>query len=233
MTATVDTLRQLHHLHRQLADLRERLDRGPRQIKAHQGNVMKLETALAEAKQATMDARMTADRKQLQLKTGETKISDLQNKLNTCTTNREYQTLVEQIAADSMANSVHEDEILESLEKIEQLQAEIAASETRLRQGIDELAKTRQAVAAQAELIRGDIARVESELAVVEEQLPIDMRSEYDRIVSTRGDESMAAVEGDCCIGCHTQITPNMINTLMLGQIVTCRACGRMLYLSE
>ena len=59
---------------------------------------------------------MAVDKKQLQLKTGEDKVKDLRYKLNASTSNREYQALLEQIAADEMANSVLADEILEGLD---------------------------------------------------------------------------------------------------------------------
>ena len=75
---------------------------------------------------------MAADQKQLQLKAGEEKIKDLKRKLNAAASNREYQILKEQIAADEMANSVLEDEILEALEKIDQFQAKIAEAEAAL-----------------------------------------------------------------------------------------------------
>ena len=43
MTISADVLRELHRIHRQLADLRERLDRGPRQIRAREANVTQSE----------------------------------------------------------------------------------------------------------------------------------------------------------------------------------------------
>ena len=56
---------------------------------------------------------MTGDRKQLDLKASELRIADWKVKLNTCSSNKEYQTMNEQIAAAEMAGSVLADEILE------------------------------------------------------------------------------------------------------------------------
>ena len=41
-------LRILHRIHRQLTDLRERLDRGPRQVRAAETNVQHREETLAK-----------------------------------------------------------------------------------------------------------------------------------------------------------------------------------------
>ena len=121
MPATTNVLRDLHRLHQQLGDVRERLERGPKQIKAREANVVRLEAELLQAKADARAARAGSDQKQLLLKSGETKIADLKTKLNQANSNREFQALKDQIAADTMANSVFADEILEAMEKIDEL----------------------------------------------------------------------------------------------------------------
>ena len=88
MSLTAAALRELHRLHQQLADLRERIERGPKQVRMRQANVTQAEEKLAHAHAEVKTARMSADQKQLQLKTGESKIADLKSKLNAAQTNR-------------------------------------------------------------------------------------------------------------------------------------------------
>lgn len=233
MSTSVGVLRTLHQLHCELAERQDRLQRGPQRIKAAQSNVANLEKAYSEQHEKTTAARVAADQKQLQLKTGETKILELRNKLNSCNTNREYQALLQQIAADEMANSVLEDEILEALEKIEQLQVSVGQAQERVDQGKAELAKAEQQVAASAESLKADIQRLKQELAASEKQLPADLRPDYDRMVKARGADGMAPVENDCCSGCYQQITPNLLSKLMMAQVVSCTSCARLLYLPE
>ena len=123
MTFTAASLRELHRIHRQLSDLRERLERGPKQIKARQANAAAAEEKLAKTHADSKAARVAVDQKQLLLRSGEAKIFDLKNKLNACHTNREYQALRDQILADEMANSVLSDEILEAMEAQRSVQA--------------------------------------------------------------------------------------------------------------
>ena len=47
MNVTAALLRDLHRLHRQLADLRERHDRGPKHFRSREANVHRLEDELA------------------------------------------------------------------------------------------------------------------------------------------------------------------------------------------
>ena len=233
MAVTTAPLRDLHRIHRQLSDLRERVARGPKQIKARETNVARLDEEANVARAQAKGGRVAADQKQLLLKTGENKIEDLRRKLNACSTNREYQALLEQIAADEMTNSVLADEILESLEKVDEFQRLIAAAEDRLSKAREELNKNRHAVQEQQALLEADVVRLEAELKESEVGLPSEIRDAYDRVVKSKGSDAMAAVEGESCGGCCSNLTPNTMNALAMGRIVFCQSCGRLLYLTE
>jgi uncharacterized protein len=233
MSSTAGVLRELHRIHRQLSDLRERLDRGPKQIKARQATVARLEEELAQAKAESKAARVSADQKQLLLKSGEGKIRELKVKLNAANSNREYQALKDQIAADEMANSVLADEILEALEKIDGFAGTISGAEQNLAKGREELAKTEGQVRQQHDLLIGDVQRLEDELKKVEAGLPSDIREVYQRVVKSKGSDAMAQVEGETCGGCYHHLTANIFSSLLMGRVVCCQSCGRMLYLPE
>ncbi|MBS0208600.1 MAG: phospholipase [Planctomycetes bacterium] len=226
-------LRQLHRIHRQLGDLRDRLERGPRMLKAREANVAKAEAELNQIKSDQKAARMAVDQKQLQLKSGESKLADLRTKLNTANSNREYQAFRDQIAADEMAGSVLSDEILEGMEKLETFKKQVAESEQRLALVQQEHSKAQKQVQEQSGLIAGDVTRLETELRPVEKQLPPEALEFYLRVVNAKGFEAMAEVEGDSCGGCFQHITPNMQNSLALDKVVQCQTCGRLLYLPE
>ena len=91
MTVPATALRELHRIHRQIADLRGRLERGPKQIRAGEAVVKQLEQEVEQAKHTLTRTRVAADEKQLQLKQREDRIKGLQLKLNECGNNREYQ----------------------------------------------------------------------------------------------------------------------------------------------
>lgn len=225
--------RDLHRIHVQLRDLNERLERGPRQVKAHESNVARCEAELAQVRADTKAARVSTDQKQLLLKSAEVKIADLRNKLNQASSNREYQALLDQIAADEMASSVLADEILEALEKLDEFETRIAEAVQVVARAKEELAKVQHQVRDQQGLIEGDLRRLQSELQSAEHQLPADVRDVYQRMVKSKGSEAMAVVEGENCSGCHQTLTPNLLNSLLMDKIVVCQSCGRLLYLPE
>ena len=226
-------LRVLHRIHRQLTDLRERLDRGPRQIRAAETHVQHCENELAKTKAEAKAMRIEADKKQLQLKSNEGKVKDLRSKLNAVTNNREYQLLLEQISADEMAKSVLADEILEALEKIDAFQANIAEAEAALAAAQQKAAEVRGEVAKIEPALKTDIARLEAELRQSEATLPKEIHDLYPRIVRQKGEDALAIIENQYCGGCNQQIPLNYCNMVMLGQPVACKTCGRLLYLPE
>ncbi|MCE9548213.1 MAG: phospholipase [Planctomycetia bacterium] len=230
MSISAAGMQDLHRIHQQLTDLRERLAAGPKQITNRQINVTRLEAELAKAKDEHKAARVSADQKQLLLKAGEQKIRDRRTQLNQCNTNREYQTMVEQIAGDEMTNSVLEDEILEALDKIERAQQGVALAEGNIVKAKAELVKATEAVRATEDSLKTDVHRLEGELAEREKTLPADFLEVYARLVKARGEDALAKVDGDCCGGCYQQLTPNVINQILMERIIVCAGCGRLLY---
>ncbi|MFV2068788.1 MAG: zinc ribbon domain-containing protein [Pirellulales bacterium] len=233
MAVTGDVLRTLHRIHMQLSDLRRRLERGPKQIAARNRNVQELEASLEKAREDAKQARVAVDSKQLDLKASENKVLDWKARLNACNTNKEYQTLLDQIAAAEMAGSVLSDEILEALETIDELDGVARLAKEQLEKTCLELQRMEKEVAEASVEIRADIGRLEAELAAAEAALPSDCQSDYRRVVRAKGSEALASVDGEFCGGCYQQITANMQNRVVLGQAVFCNSCGRLLYLAE
>lgn len=233
MAVTTAVLRELHRIHGQLSDLNNRLTRGPRQIKAREGQVAGKQTALAEVQESVKQTKIASDKKQLDLKSSEMKIEDLKTKLNGCSSNKEYQALLEQISASEMAGSVLADEILEALEKIDQLELQVAEVKKMLELANKELVKCQDIVASESERIRADIERLEGELKMAEQGLPADLKDEYRRVIRGKGVDGMAEAEGRVCQGCGFQITLNMQNDLLLSKPIFCKSCGCLLYISE
>ncbi|HUT11072.1 MAG TPA: phospholipase [Thermoguttaceae bacterium] len=228
-----NALRTLHRIHRQLSDLRERLARGPKQMRACEANVAYQEGQFAKVREETRAIRMATDAKQVQLFGGENKIKELKIKLNAASSNREYQVLQDQIAAQEMTNSVLADEILEGLERIDECKEKVAEAEANVAKAREKSEKVHAEVQEQEPLIRGDLERLEAELKQCEANLPADVQELYQRVVRQRGEDAMAEIENGYCGGCHQNVPLNVQTDIMLDRPKFCKTCGRMLYLPE
>ncbi len=230
---SAELLRKLHRLHRQINDLQGQLDRGPRQAKAGAAAVVQCEQALLDAKENLKLARLAADEKQLQLKSREQRVSDTQAKLNTASSNREFDALKEQIAADKQANEVLSDEIFESLEQLDVLEAEVTKKERELVQRGEDQASLEQQITERTGRLTPELERVQAELSEAEAELPEAMRQEYRRIIAARGEDGLAPVDGESCGGCYQTLSPQVMNQLYLSNYVVCASCGAWIYLPE
>jgi uncharacterized protein len=233
MAVNAEALRELHRIHRQFADLRDRFERGPKQVAARETNLVRMGEELAKIQAETKAARVRSDQKQLLLKTSEDKISSLKSKLNTASSNREYQAFKDQIAADEMAGSVLADEILESLEKIDEYGKMIVEAQKKIAVAKEESAKVQETVRQESAQLEGEIKRLEGLLKEAESKLPEDFQEAYYRVVKSKGADAMAEVQNGFCGGCYQQLTPNNIAELSMARAIFCKNCGRVIYLPE
>jgi predicted nucleic acid-binding Zn-ribbon protein len=233
MSVSASALAELHRIHKQLGDLRERKERGPRQIKAREANLAKQNEELQRLQGEQKAAKIRSDQKNLLLRSSEQKIEDLKVKLNQASSNREYQALKDQIAADQMAGSVLADEILEAMEKVDELAAHIAEQQKNIEAAKAEVAKAATAVRDQAGMLDSEIARLEGELKAAESNLPGEFLDTYKRLVKGKGEDAMAEAQGDFCGGCYQQLTPNNLSELQMSRAIVCRNCGRLVYKAE
>ncbi|MEW4455887.1 phospholipase [Bremerella sp. JC817] len=228
-----EVLQELHRIHRQLSDLRSRLARCPIRITAAENRVVAAEQVVVDVKESIKNTKMTADRKQLQLRESESKIGVIEGKLNAANTNEEFQIFKEQIAAAQMANSVMSDEILEALEKVDQLEVKLTEADKGVLNAKEDLAKIQNEVNQQRGVMETELARVLEILEGVEKDVPPDIRQDYKRVVKARGEEALASVVNNYCTQCNVQLRIQTVSDLKLGRPVFCSSCGALLYLID
>ena len=233
MEVDYSLLRTIHRILKQKTDLGERLEKGPRQVTIAENAERKFEEELTAVKETKTKTQMAADEKQLQLTEREGRIEELKGRLNAADSNREYQLLKDQIAADEQANLVLSDEILELLERLDTLEANVTTAEENLSSSKQETEKVRDRVNAEIESLKNDLQSVLDELTDSEAKLKGDYASEYRRQVSVRGEDALSETDMETCGQCYTRITTQMMNELLLKQPVFCKSCGSLLYISE
>ncbi len=233
MSVSDAVVRVLHHKLTLIAEFESQIKRSPRLIEAAQKQLDLAKQELQNCLDTIKRRRMDADKQQLQQREREAKLLDLEGKMNGAKNNREYQTLKEQIAADMQANSVLTDEIFETLEEIDTLQASTGFLQERVKLATEDCAKTASTVEAKLVTLHEELAKAKEELASVEAELSDDFLGDYKRLVASRGEDGLSPLDGRSCGGCNTQVTPRVLDRLRMGQPSLCPSCGRMLYRPE
>lgn len=233
MSVDYGLLRTLHRMLRQLTDISERMEKGPRKVRIVDANEKSFAKALEEAKAALLELRKASNAKQMQLAEREAKIEDMKLKLNACDSNKEFQLLKDRIAADLQANSVLQDEILEQLERIDVLAEDASNADANHKKSKAESARIRGEVELEHKALVAEQARITTELAEKEKLIPTDLTIQYRRLVTGKGEDALGVTNSETCGNCNQTLTAQTASDLMMQHPVFCKGCGCWMYLPE
>jgi uncharacterized protein len=148
----------------------------------------------------------------------------------TVTNQREMQSLEAEIAATERRVTEHEDELIEVLEKVEELEGRVRGLEADIgaeQQRVESLTVDRD------EAAKGLLAELGELKATRERQaagLPADLLQRYDDLAARLGGTGVGQLEGNACTACRIDLSMADVNDLLTGSpLATCPQCSRLL----
>jgi predicted nucleic acid-binding Zn-ribbon protein len=239
-SATADNLRELHQLHQRARALRDRLASGPKTLAAREAALANRQAALETSRKALQEARVQLKKNEHSVQGWNTKIDDLKLKQSLAKKNDEYKAIQNQIAIDKNAIEKLEVEMLEEMERIDELVKKLASDEADAKKFAADVATLKAEIASQSDGQRQQLNELETAIVEAESIIPEDLRERYRRTVKQHGADAMAPVEYDrkhemaSCTGCFVALTTQALNELINGDHISfCKSCGRVLYLPE
>lgn len=150
----------------------------------------------------------------------------------TVTNPRELQALQDDLGSMQRRRSAIEDEVLDLMEQIEPLQAEVE----RLDATGGDVTKRRatvadQLAAAEAE-IDAELAEVDAARAAAVDGIAPALITEYERLRRNLGGVGVAKLSGNRCEGCHLTLSAieiDRIHRAPVDELIHCEDCGRLL----
>ncbi len=233
MSVDFGLLRTLHRMHRQLADIDQRLRKGPLQVKIATQNEASFAGELDATKLRQKENRLATDRKQMTMNERDAKVQDMQAKLNAAGSNKEFQLLKDRIAADQQASSVLADEIFEMLERQDKIDADVVVATENLEKSKIDKKRITEKVTLEMKALRVERQRIAEELAESEKKLPMDVKTDYRRRADAKGEDALAETDAITCGNCQVHLTAQMKASLLMKQILFCQGCGALYYLKE
>jgi len=233
MAGPATILREIHRLQRHARDLKAEIDRMPRHLKAQEAKVARQEEAVHETQELLKRLKLESHEKEGQLKATLQLVEKHKQQREQVTSKKEYDALSNEIAADKTKCQELEDEILDTLGKVEERTAQLPELDQAVKRAKEEYAAYEKTAESRQLTLAEQLQQVQNQLKEVEAGLPTDVRPLYERLVAARGEDAMAAVQNRTCMACYTEITAQAYNDLMLSQFIMCKSCGRVLYLPE
>jgi len=143
---------------------------------------------------------------------------------------REIQAAEAEIASTTRRRAEHEDQLLEVMERVEELEArhaELREVRTGLAARIVEATAARDAAA--QELI-ARIAEVQVRRDPIAGLLPAELRSRYEAAARRSGGTGVGVLRANACTACRITFPMSEINGYLMGPpLTTCSQCGRLL----
>lgn len=226
-------LKEIHRLRRLAKDLTTRIEQQPRLLKGQQSAVARHEEALKKAQEELKLLKVHTHEKEVTLKANNQQIEKWEKQMSDIISKKEYDALKSESTHARQQVSKLEDEILVALTEIEEKTAELP----RLEKALQEARTQASQFEKDSALRLKDLGNQrEQTLALLREQeaaLGEDVRFQYDRLISAKGEDAMAGVEGRNCTACYTEVTAQMHGDLARHLFTICKSCGRMLYVVE
>lgn len=199
--------------------------------------IRETQAGMAEKDEELKNAGELIDEETRKIRSLELEIQDMNDKLDKYSkqllevkTNKEFQSLQNEMAGIEETIKEREDQLLETMELLDSYKlrlADIEDNSGKIRENGERLVKLLERELKDAEVQLIEVAK-KRELAV--EKLSPRIREEYSKVKSHYAGEAIVIVSGSVCTGCYVNIPPNIVGELRAGDsVIRCEQCGRFL----
>ena len=206
----------------------------PEEIKNLESAFELKKSHLAELEKDSLDIQKQRKDAELELASKEEATKKLQSQLFSLKTNKEYQTMLQQIQDSKADASVIEDKILGLFDKVDKKKSEAEKEKLKIKDEEKIFIAEKKKVEDSIKLIDDRLAQLEANRKQVIPEIDPKILAQYDRILNSRDGLAIVTVKGNSCGGCNMFVPPQVINLIkMYERIITCEICNRMMYIDE
>ncbi len=240
--ALQDQLKELFGLESRVRGMRSRLDAATRRRDAQQRKLNILQQQTGELGDEIKRMKAHAATLENEAQSADKRVSDLRERMNAVTSNKEYSALLVEVNTLKLDKSKREDEALEQMGRIEEAEArhqaltEQTSQQTKVLEAADNEVKTaRDEVGDQL-----DAATAERDQAAA--TIPPDVLTLFEKLSDEHDGEAVAVIEEQnrrrmeyICGGCFIQLPVEHVNALMTrpDDLTTCPNCHRILLIDQ
>jgi len=234
MIESIEVLKRLQSLKSKINELKEYQERRKQDVQEKKTQIEDKRTLAEKKHEEKLSSQKEIDGKELDLKTDEGEITKYNVQLNSIKTNKEYTALCTEIGSKKADMSILEDEILNSMSRLEPVNEEYNKLQEDLRREEESFKDLIESVDADAKKTDIEIEKIQNDQKKYIDALDEDTLYHYNRLSNIKGGKAIVAVVDNMCGGCSMKITAQTLNLLMGGnELVFCQSCSRILYLEE
>ncbi|MDD5408867.1 MAG: C4-type zinc ribbon domain-containing protein [Candidatus Omnitrophica bacterium] len=238
--ATVDLKTQiiglvkLQEVDSQIYALKNEKEAKPLEIKSIEEAFEAKKLNLSLLEKNSLELQKQRKEKELELASNAEAVKKLQGQLYSLKTNKEFQTMLQQIADTKADGSLIEEKILISFEDSDKIKAQIDQENIKLKSEEKVFLDKKKDIELRIKEIDERLNQLQAQRKQIAPGIDPKMLAEYEKILSSRDGLAIVTVVDNSCGGCHMLVPPQVINLIkMYEHIVTCEVCNRIFYIAE
>jgi uncharacterized protein len=234
LQSQLQNLVALQKVDAEIYGLKREKDAQPEMIKALEAAFEEKKQNLAALDKNYLDLQKQKKERELELGSKEEATKKLQAQLFQLKTNKEYQTMVQQIDDSKSDASVIEDKILALMDAIDQAKLDTEKEKAVLQQEEKVMNEEKKKIQDKGKEIDDRLAQLEGQRKQITPNIDQKLLPQYQRILDNRDGLAIVSVKDNSCGGCNMHVPPQVINLIkMYERIITCEVCNRMLYIDD
>jgi predicted nucleic acid-binding Zn-ribbon protein len=230
MKSDLEMLLKLQVIDYDLGELERSKDYLPDMMDNLRREIKETEELYQRADKELSEARVLQKNLELEVATKQEELKKLQGQMMSIKTNREYDALISQIDTVKEAINEKETEILELIEKVENLESSIDDYKKKAEETQKQNEKQLAILQEKMDSVGSKIDAKLDERNNIIVRVPRQTMSVYERVRKNRGGDVVVPVRKRACGACYKALPPHMIQEIKRGdRLITCDNCGRML----
>lgn len=234
LKAQISNLIKLQTIDSEIYALEREKEAKPQEIKALEEAFEQKKQSLAALEKNLLDLQKQRKDKELELASKEEETKKLQTQLYSLKTNKEYQTMMQQIGGVKADASVTEDKILALFDQADKAKNEGEKEKQKLKEEERVFLDQKKKAEDRTKEIDDRLAQLQVQRKQVTPDIAEKILAQYERIMKNRDGLGIVSVKNNSCQGCNMLVPPQVINLIkMYERIITCEVCNRILYTDE
>lgn len=230
MSQLVRRFLELQRIDREIGELARELAELPGRVEKQRLEGEILQANHERSRKEIMRLQSEANRLADEVAAGEELLRKYTTQLNIAKTNKEYNAIKNQVAAQKAFNGKVETKALEALEELERRQEQARQLAAQVEAQKKELEQLRARAETGSVALRKRLEALQKERTRKQEGMDAEYLELYERAHTSRG-EALARLQGRVCGACFIQLPPQTYNEVLTSaSLVLCPSCGRLLY---
>lgn len=232
MKSQILELAELQKVENEIMNINRSLAKIPEELDSLDQQRDELQTALNQTKEKidTLQKQYRAWESDSQAISA--KIGKETEKLRSVKNNKEYQAMLAEIEHTKTDQSKIEDQMIASLETIDDVKAQLAKEKEAFDRSDAQLARQKEAINYRAKKYQGQLETLETSRSRLVDNLEPDVLSRFQHVKTIKnGGQAVAPVQDAICRGCNMNIPPQLYNELQrFDSLLMCPNCQRIIY---